>query len=197
LQKGLQVKNTNGSTSDLLCSAEWHLSRSGVLFAAVIYGFALKISNKTGRFYVSIPRLAEYFAADDRAIRKAIHKLERFGFFVKLKEVPGKSVSYRPVPHDEWARKNPNACLEKLATPWDDEKKDELAIWLHAASDGTMKCFPNFMRGMRNIGHSDEALREHFTAFYASDSKEAKGRFKRFMRYLHSLPEEKSKGASV
>jgi hypothetical protein len=93
-------------------------------------------------------------------------KLVRHGFFVKLKEVPGSSVSYRPVPHKEWEGKNPNCCLKKDENPWANEDKDALAVWLFAASDRTMKCFPNFMRGMRKLGHSDARLREHFVVFY-------------------------------
>jgi hypothetical protein len=195
----LRVKNISGTSSfDFLCSAEWHLSRSGSMHAAVIYGFALKLSNSSGRFNVSIHKLADYFDADPRYIRKAIHKLVRAGFFVKLKEVPGSAVAYRPVPHAEWARKNPDSCLVKVAMPWENEKKDQLAVWLFAASDGTMKCFPNFMVGMRKLGHSDAAVREHFEAFYASDGPDKKGRYKRFMKYLRSQPVKPiSVGASV
>lgn len=183
------MKNTAGSTSfDFLCSAEWHLSRSGSMYAAVVYGFALMLSKTTGRFYPSIPKLALYFNADDRAVRKAIHKLERNGFFVKLKAIPGQPISYRPVPHKEWAQNNPNCCLDKVAMTWADEEKDSLAIWLHSASDGTMKCFPNFMRGIRNLGHPEAAIRELFMEFYVNDEATQKGRFSRFMKFLRERP---------
>lgn len=183
------MKNTNGSSSfDFFCSSEWHLARSGSLYAAAIYGFALRLSSTTGRFNVAVHKLAAYLDADPKAIRRAIHKLDRNGFFVKLKEVPGSSVAYRPVPHKEWAAKNPDCCLRKEENPWSDEAKDKLAVWLFGASDGTMKCFPNFMVGMRKLGHSDAALRDHFTAFYVSDGPEKKGRFKRFMKYLRDQP---------
>lgn len=202
------MKNLDGSSSTrFLCSSEWHLSRSNSFFAAVIYGFALKITkpivpapgskpdpnaDQKRRFFVSIPSMAEYFGADERTVRRTVHKLEREGFFVKLKEVPGESVSYRPVLHKEWAHKNPKCCLDYEEMPWADEAKDELAIWLFTASDGSMKCFPNFMRGLRKLGHSDDALREHFGAFYADDIPEKKGRFKRFMAYLRPLPVSES-----
>lgn len=197
--KRVAVKNTDGTTSfDFLCSAEWHLSRSGSMYAAVIYGFAQKLSKQTGRFNASIPKLAEYFHADDRAIRKAIKKLVRSGFFVKLRAVPGSSVAYRPVPHKEWANKNPNCCLEMIKNPWSDEEKDALAIWLYAASDRTMKCFPNFMVAIRKTGHSEEAVRQHFQVFYAEDGNEKKGRFKRFLQHLREQPVQPlSKAASV
>jgi hypothetical protein len=192
---------------DLECSSEWHLARLGS-FAAVVYGIALKITkpNKNEpdlprRFWVSVPRLAEYFNRDPKTIRRAVHKLERAGFFVAMKAVPGESVTYRPVEHKEWASLHTGRCREKLATPWDDEVKDELAIWLHTASDGTMKMWPNFMRGLRKqaskLGYSDTDLRAHFTVFFAADNHVRLGRFKRFMQYLRDQSERKAEGAKA
>ena len=159
----------------------------GADFAAPLYSYAMYLAKKSGRLSLSIGELAIYFGADERSISKAIRKLVKAGFFVRLKAEPGKPVSYGPVAHKEWANKHPGSCLEKAVMPWSDEKVDPLVSGLHAASDGRLRLYANFVQGLRNTGHRDDQIVMHWNAFYAADNPEGpkwKGVFARFMAYL-------------
>jgi hypothetical protein len=176
------------SSFRLRCSAEWHLARFGNSLACPIYNLAMHLAFRSGRLVLSVRTLAEYFHADYDTVARAIRKLEREGLFVRLRSEPGRPVAYRPVAHDVWKVTHPERCLEKVEMPWSEEQKDPLAIRLFAASDGTMPCYPNFLKGARNTGHSDDAIVAHFEAFYANDREPKKGRFGRFMSYLRRQP---------
>jgi hypothetical protein len=186
------------------CTSERHIARftgNGASLALAIYGFAFHLSNKTGVFYASIPRLAAYLEADEKTVRKAIRLLEKTGFFELLRAVPGETRKYKPVRHPDWQRKHGGEkacienghCVEKLAMPWDDEELDKLGQSLHAISGGEYKPFPEFIKGMRNTGHSDKAIVEHFRR-YIDDIDPAllpnwkNGFTKDFMKHLRAQP---------
>ncbi len=173
-------------TTTLYCSAEWHLVRMGSELACAIYSLALRLSQETGRFSVSIPTLAAYFGVDERAVRKAIQTLVAEGFFTELTAEPGKSKTYQAASHKDWAESHPAKCAEKLDFPW--SKGDPLGRALYAACDGRTKFFyPNVLAGMRKIGHSDEQIVAHWKAFLLADKPEGerwKRVIKRFMEYL-------------
>ena len=178
------------------CSSEWHFARlkkQGATYAAIVYSLALHLARKTGVFHASIPRLAEYFEADERSIRKAIRQLLALGFFEKISANPGDTVRYRPVPHKEWAAKHPGCCTEKCPTPWDNEAKDTLGMELHAISGGKYNTHANFLKAMRKTGHADAAIREHFRAFVDIDRLDSRnsrihGVSGRFIKYLRTQP---------
>src|SRR5579864_3065239 len=155
---------------EFYCSAEYHLARlsgCGATVAALIYSQSLRVSKKSGVFSASIPTLAAFFNVDERTVRKAMRLLVALGFFEIIREECGASVKYRPIHHRDWAPKHPDRCATKDEMPWDDEVKDTLGPELHAISGHRFKVYPNFLKGMRNTGHDDAAIREHFRAFIA------------------------------
>lgn len=189
------------------CTSERHLARltgDGASLALAIYGFAFHLSNKTGVFYASIPRLAAYLEANEKSVRHAIRLLVKTGFFELLRQRKGKSTQYKPVRHPDWQRKHGGEkscienghCVEKLAMPWDDEELDKLGQRLHAISGGEYKPHINFIVGMRNTGHSDDAIVEHFRS-YIDDIDTTlppnwnNGFTKAFMKYLRVQPVER------
>jgi hypothetical protein len=177
----------NATSFKLYCSAEWHLVRIGADYAPVVYSYAMLLSKNSGRFSLSIAEMAGYFGADPKSIRKAVRKLRKAGFLIKLREEPGRPIAYRPVHHMEWSKDHPGQCLEKVQMPWSGEEVDPLVKRLHAASDGRLNLFPNFVRGMRNTGHSDDAIVGHFESFYqALPLGSSKGIFGQFMKHLRT-----------
>jgi DNA-binding transcriptional regulator YhcF (GntR family) len=182
-----QPQQIHAESYTFTCSAEWHLARLGSRYAAPVYSFALHLSKGSGRFYPSINSLAEYFDAHPRYIGKAIRKLEKARFFIELKREEGFPVSYRPVLHSEWRKSHPGCCLEKVQMPWQSEAVDSLVSRLHAASDGKLRLYSNFVRGLRNTGLSDDAIVAAFSEFYSVDSGPQLGRYARFMKALRDV----------
>jgi hypothetical protein len=183
------------SLSHYHCSSEWHFARlkrkgRGPNYAALIYSFALHLSKKSGVFYASTPRLAEYFGADVRSIRKALRQLVILGFFEKISEEPGATISYRPIHHKAWAANHTGQCTEKASTPWDEEPGDTLGRELHAISGGRFYPRPNFVKAMRNTGHSEADIREHFRTFVLNAQPVGKsgavGLSGRFIKHLRN-----------
>jgi hypothetical protein len=174
---------------DFRCTAEWHLARLGAKYAAPVYSFALYLTKTTGRFYPSLSTLAEYFDANPRYIGKAIKQLVKARFFIELKRDQGFPVSYRPVLHTEWKKKHPGCCLEKVAMPWSAEEVDPLVKRLHSASDGRLKLYPNFVRGMRATKLSDDEIVAAFADYYSAEGRQRKlvGMYARFMEHLRDV----------
>lgn len=157
--------------SSFHCSSEWHFSRlkgQGAHYAPLIYSLALRLTKKSNVFSASIPTLAAYFGADEKTIRKAIRLLLDKGFFELISEESGASVRYRPLRHPDWAAKHGGQCTEKCSYPWEGEPgADTLGPELYAISGQRFRPYPNFIKGMRKTGHSEEAIREHFRDFIA------------------------------
>jgi hypothetical protein len=175
--------------SSLRCSAEWHIEKLGCKHALAIYQIALRVAFKSGRFSVAYPTLATYFNAHERTIRRAVHGLREIEFFELLSREPGHPVVYRPILHKpEWMEKHPNACIEKIAMPWDGEG-DLLGRELFSLCDGRIKFFyPAVMKGMRSTGFSDLEIAAHMKRFRQVDvptsEKWTTGFIGRFVKYL-------------
>lgn len=179
----------------IYCSAEWHLARIsglGEKLAALIYSLSLRLSKKTGVFSPSIPTLAAYFDVDERTVRSAIKALVAIGFFEIIRKERGAPTTYRPIHHSDWSQKRPGMCTEKAEMPWDGEMQDTLGPELHAISGHRFKVYPNFLKGMRNTGHDDAAIREFFRSFIAEALPTGKqwafGLAGNFIKYLKSQP---------
>ena len=100
-----------------LCIPEWHFVRvegGGSRYVGVIYNVALRESLKHGGlFRSSVTTFAEYFRANKKTIRKAIHQLVSLGFFQKVQEVPGRVPVYRVFTHSQWAAAHPGRCNQE------------------------------------------------------------------------------------
>lgn len=94
------------------CSADWHLAKLGK-YVALVHALALRVQGDDGFFYGSAPQVAEYFGADDKAIRKAFDTLTETGFFEEVEVREGQSTVYRALRHVEWAEKYPGQCAVK------------------------------------------------------------------------------------
>jgi len=182
---------------DFFCTAEWHLSRLNK-YAALVYAHALHVTSKARRngqppkYFPALTKIAAYYGADLRSIRKAVRELVKSGFFVKLKELPGKPISYRPVEHKEWAGRFPNRCLVKLEQAWSDIEKDDLVIRLHAASAGRLILRTNFVKGMRNTGLSDGEIETQWNVFDTAENSTGQHLYGRFMKHLRAFAETKN-----
>lgn len=193
-------------TAPFHCSAEWHFARlsgRGKFFAATLYSFAYHLSKNTGNFYSSIPRLAEYFGVDERTVRKALHGLEKTGFFEIVAKPRGLPIQYRVVGHKDWAALHGGKCAAKAERmPWDDEPQDVLGKQLYAMSASRFKPYPNFIKGMRNTGHSDPAIVRHFGKFLPAYQPKHKhawsiGLCQQFLTYLRKQPVDAAQNVEV
>jgi hypothetical protein len=146
------------------CSVEWHLRRAVSKFAPILYSWAGRLSSSSGNFFPSVPNIADYFFVDRATVFRALQELEEEGWLEVLQREPGRPVSYRVVPHDEWQRQNPGCCVEKETFPWTGEG-DPLARALYAASGGQAKFLPNQMTGLRKSGLSDAVITYEFRIF--------------------------------
>jgi hypothetical protein len=185
---------TNETSFKLFCSAEWHLARMP-RYASPLYSYAMHLAKGSGRFSLSLGEMAVYFGVDIKCIRAAAHALEKVGLFKLLREEPGKAVSYRPIPHKEWSRNRPTSCIQKISMPWDSETVDSLVKRLHAASDGRLRLYSNFVVGMRRTGLSDDEIVGQWEVFYAADNPvgaQWRGIYGRFMKHLRDYSEEKT-----
>ena len=98
------------------CTAEWHLKRhmgDHVTLAALLYPFALGISQESGEFFCSGRRLAQYFDCNPTTLYDAIGLLEYIGFFEYAgTKTDGRNV-YKVLTHSQWAKQNPKQCAIK------------------------------------------------------------------------------------
>lgn len=102
-------------TTAFHCSAEWHLIRLGK-YAVAIHALMLRVQGDDLDFFGSIGQIAEYFRANERHIRTAIHKLIKVGFVVRIGSRSGQSTVYRALTHKEWAEQHPEQCAKKRDT---------------------------------------------------------------------------------
>jgi hypothetical protein len=65
------------------CNAEWHLRENQRAY--LIYTIALRIAKGTGSFFVSQPRLAEFFGWDLKTVRAAFKALRDSGLLTLLR----------------------------------------------------------------------------------------------------------------
>ena len=182
-------------TSSYFCTSEWHFAEfkgKGAYYAPLIFGFALRMAKTSGKFYCSIPRLQVYFRLDERTVRAALHLLVATGFFQMLSDESGKAITYKPIKHQEWAKLHPGRCPEKIEMPSWFGDQDPLGRALFAASSGNVTFYPNFIKGMRKTGHSDQSILGHWSAFLLVDKPTGKqwkqGIVGRFMKHLRAQP---------
>jgi len=151
----------------LYCSAVWHLIRlkgKGSALAFPLYDRACALASKSGRFHLSLTRLAPYFNVDRRALYSAADLLRQSGFFIETDYGCGEPSHYHPVTHEEWAEKHPGKCCEKLVMPWDGEDGDPLGRQLYGITGLTF--YPQILKGWRNkSGLTDEQIVERTKIF--------------------------------
>jgi hypothetical protein len=130
------------SDSNYFCTAEWHLSFLHSRFCPLIYGLAFRLSTKSGLFYASQVRLAEYFGASRRSVWSAVRELEKLGFLVRVARRRSFAPTvYRVVEHCSWAESHPEQCAKKLEMPWATDNPD-LGRCLFSISGGQVKFRP-------------------------------------------------------
>jgi len=179
------------------CTSEWHfaqLSGKGAYHASLLYTFSLRLSKNSRTFFCSVPRLADYFGVDERTIRKAIKQLVKLHFWEVLGGQHGGehyATRYRPLMHREWIERYGTAnCVHRLDMPWKDEELDPLGREMYALSGGRFTPYVNFVKGIRNTGHSDAAILEYFAQFVVTQRPNgrrfAKGFAGDFIKYLRN-----------
>jgi hypothetical protein len=187
-----RVRISEDEVSPLYCSAEWHIARfkgAGVFYCYPIYSLAFRLSQNSGRFTPSIPTLAKYLKADEKVIRGAIHLLTLAGLFVMLEAAEGKSVAYRPVPHEEWAESHPGYCINKDELPAY-MRGDALGRDMHAVSGGRYKTFSNYLKAFRKVVNDDAAILDHWRRYVElhdlAGQSWKKGVTRRFLEFLRT-----------
>jgi hypothetical protein len=150
--------------SQFHCSAEWHFVQMKSRLAAPIYGWASKVSRRSGVFHASAEHMAQYFGVNRKTIFSALDELTAGGFLELMRKERFKPNIYKVIGHKEWAIAHPGRCVRQVEYPWKGEG-DPLGRQLYAISGGRVKFWPNQMTGLRNIGFSDEEITEHFRAF--------------------------------
>lgn len=174
----------------LRCDAERHLKHSGLALA--IY---MKLRGVTwdkerriyGTYYSSIQNLADYFGVKRESASRAVTELIESGWVeIVERRDPMKSghahkvemqrsKDLHPITHDEWVEQHGDAhCHKALPMPWDNEKKDRLAIDLHRASKGHVKWYAGTVKGLRNTGALDDEILRAYQAHVAAMEKEPK-----------------------
>jgi hypothetical protein len=153
-------KNRDAFATEYHCTAEWHLCRMSSKYAAPLYGLALRLSNKSGRFYASQVRLAEYFDCSRRTIWSLVRELEMAGFFVRISSSPFHTNVYTVLDHATWAERNPGKCARKIEMPWSAEGP-VLGRELHAISGGRVKFRPEQIEYLK-FNFTDENIKRGF-----------------------------------
>lgn len=153
--------------SEYHCTAEWHISRMKSRWALAVYNFALRISDKSGRFFCSAEKLSNYFKCNEKSIRRAFKELLDAGFFELTHQGFFEPNGYKPVRHPSWAEKHPGCCVTKLEFPWSGEcSRLGQALW--SASGGQARFATYQVEFLKRLGFSDEVIVSEFTAFWVS-----------------------------
>jgi hypothetical protein len=153
-------------------------------YALAVYNLALKISNKSGRFYCSALGLAEYFGCNEKSIRRAYKELVKVGFFRLIDHPVFEPSVYQPVDHKSWAEKHPGNCVTKREFPWSRET-DRLGQALWSVSGGQAPFMNHQIKALKKLGFSDEEIISEFKAFWSSHRHSMKAdRSKRNRRLL-------------
>jgi hypothetical protein len=152
--------------SNFHCCAEWHLARLSPI-CALIYGFGLRISKKSGRFTCSAASVAQFLGVSIRTVQRGFQELKSAGFFRMLES--GKH-SFEPsvyhvLTHLEWAKQNPGRCVEKAEFPWTNEC-DRLGQALWVASGSRIAFKPFQVNVIRNTGIPEPEIISLFESWY-------------------------------
>jgi helix-turn-helix protein len=171
------------------CSWEWHFSSMTSRFAPLLYSWGRSLSFKTKSFYPSVDNVAKHFGRNRTTVMLALKELVDLGWAEVMHKESGKSVTYRFIDHEEWARSHPDQCLVKQTTPWEGEG-DPLGRQLHAISGGLAKFYPNQMAGLRKSRFSDEQIANEFGVFLQRNPQTSpmwKSVYHRFRRHLFGV----------
>jgi hypothetical protein len=150
--------------SSFYCSPEYHLQRMRSGLAPSLWGWGRRLSSVSECFWPSINQIAEYFNRDRTTVMRALFELVGEEWAEVIDSEPGKTVNYRFLSHDEWAKKHPGKCVVKERMPWDGEG-DVLGARLYAISGGRAKFLPNQMNGLRKFGFEDDTIATEFKVF--------------------------------
>lgn len=146
--------------AEYYCTAEWHFARMRSKYTALLHGFALRISVKSGRFYCSQIRLADYLGCSRRSVWTAIHELEKGGFLLRIESPCFWPNVYKVLDHSTWAQRNPGKCAVKIEMPWKTDGP-ELGRQLYAISGGRVKFRPEQIAHLQSR-LTDEEIRSGF-----------------------------------
>jgi hypothetical protein len=129
-------------------------------YVGPLYGFALRLSSKSRRFYASQVQLAGYFGCSRRTIGIAFRELEVAGFFFRLSRYRFCTNVYTVLDHPTWAKYNPGKCPTKIEMPWSAESS-KLGRELHAICGGLVKFRPQQIRFLQ-FNYSEEEIKQVF-----------------------------------
>jgi hypothetical protein len=133
----------------LLCSAAWHLRKSGLYLAT--YGLIGAVT-KGGKepFFASIRQVSKYFDSDYETQRRVFAGMRRLGWLALDNDG-----NHLYVSHATWADRHPGQCRVREALNWD-FAADPLVSELYAISGGKLRVFENQMVGARKLASDDE-----------------------------------------
>ena len=147
------------------CSWEWHFGEMTSRFAPLLYSWGRRLSVNSDSFYPSIKNIARHFGRDRTTVMRALQELVDCKWAEVIHREAGKTVTYRFLDHEEWARKFPaGLCMQKAVMPWEGEG-DTLGKQLHAISGGLAKFLPHQMQGLRKSGLPEEQVADEFRIF--------------------------------
>jgi hypothetical protein len=139
--------------SPLHCGSVYHLVRVtglGSDYVLPLYELSMRVGEKSGRFFPRMTALASYLNCHPNQLYNAARLLVKCGFWVRLTNVRGKAVDYRPLSHKDWVVEHgKTGCCVKAEMPWDDEEQDPLGKALYGVTGGA-NFYPNVLKGWRN-----------------------------------------------
>src|SRR5580700_6902786 len=180
------------------CSWEWHLVHCDSRLAPLLYSWGCRLSSKSEAFYASVPSISNHFGKDRTTVFKALQELVAMGWAEVLQREPGKTVVYRFLDHEEWARNNPDCCTEKDVMPWEGDG-DPLGRELYAVSGGRAKFLPHQMTGLRKSGFPDQQIVSEFRTFLDRNPQTGSARervYYKFYRHILRLAKDLYKAAA-
>lgn len=196
LRTGLRTVNPDNEDAPIECCAEYHFARMsgvGATLAPLLYFISFRLAKESGNFHLSLQKLQRFLNVQkDDYMYAAAYLLAASGFWEVIEAPLGEPVRYRPIGHEEWARKHPGFCTSRLKLAYSDG--DELGRALYGILGE--EYFDNVLKGLRNTGASDEQIKEAAKQFMAEDKNRGVGRErrKRFQEYLESKMNSKPTG---
>jgi hypothetical protein len=152
------------------------------------------LAKKSEDAFPSVQKLTRYFSVDDKYLYSAVRVLVLGGWSDVLESEQGKTVHYRPVGHEEWAGRHPGFCVHKGIGELPYSEGDELGRARYGIMGGEMY-HPNLLKGLRNTGASDDAIKSAAHSFMKTDHGRGGGkeRRKRFQAYLRAHATDSNK----
>ncbi len=101
------------------CSAEWHFLRMKSNLAGLLHNWGRRLSVTSEAFFPSVESIGRYSGRNRATVLRALQELVRTGWAEVLHKEAGKTVTYRLVNHDEWARSHlgANMVLSTMSVP--------------------------------------------------------------------------------